>query len=734
MYNTFLTPSLTITGLPSTGFQLDGTGSSEDIFVPSTKINQELTQWAVTYGGAPDKGDIVNVMGAVGVHPQTLTETVAYLGMSRTDNSGSTSYGYWLLQHSVVISGGQLYISGTNTLATHTVNDVLVLSDFTNGGDVARIQIFRWNGTTTVPVYDLNGVNIADCRNAAADPIGCGRSNTGPITVTWPYYNKGVPGYTDTIPAGQFFEAGLNLSRLLQGFQGCYSSLVAFSSASFSDSSTLKDTVFSNLQTCGHINIDKMADPQSKETDVITYTVVITNDGPTLMHLLTLSDTLLGNLTNVLTTSTSCGTLDPLEACQFSYPYTVPVGAFTSMNPITNVAIAVYAPPSGAQYSQTIGSDVLVVELFKPGVIVTKTGPSVALPGETVIYTFTVQNVSSVAPSATITTAPSLVFTTSVPAFGTLTGGSYDTVLGNLTAAATAAGCDLLEFGEICTFTYSTTYPGTGALTNTVFFTYHPLAFPNTITGTASHVVDFLTATPTPTASPSPTSTDTPTVTPTATPTNTPTATPTDTPTATPTNTPTNTPTDTPTATPTDTPTNTPTATPTNTPTNTPTDTPTATPTDTPTNTPTATPTDTPTNTPTATPTDTPTATPTDTPTATPTDTPTNTPTATPTDTPTDTPTATPTDTPTATPTDTPTATPTDTPTATPTDTPTATPTDTPTTTPTATPTDTPTNTPTATPTDTPTATPTDTPTATPTDTPTATPTDTPTATPTDTP
>lgn len=72
-----------------------------------------------------------------------------------------------------------------------------------------------------------------------------------------------------------------------------------------------------------------------------------------------------------------------------------------------------------------------------------------------------------------------------------------------------------------------------------------------------------LSATPTPTSTP----TATPTNTPTATPTNTPTATPTATPTLTPTNTPTATPTNTPTATPTNTPTATPTATPTVTPT-----------------------------------------------------------------------------------------------------------------------------------------------------------------------
>lgn len=338
VYNKTLTPSLTLANITSVGFRLDGTGSNEDIFQPGSKINDELSAWSIASGSAPDKGDLVNAMGAIAVHPGTLTETLAYLGLSRTDNSGSTSYGFWLLQPSVAISGNQFYISGTNTLATHKVNDLLVLTDFSNGGDVARIQLFRWDGAGTSSLFDLNGVNIADCRNAPADPIGCGRSNTLPISVTWPYYNKGVSGFTSTVPIGQFFEAGVNLSRVLGGNQGCYSSLVAFSSASFSDSSSLKDTVLASLQTCAQIEMVKSAAPQSKEGDVITYTITMSNPGATLMRLHTFSDTLVGNLTNLVTSTTACGVLTPFETCSFSYGYVVPAGAYANTNPITNVA------------------------------------------------------------------------------------------------------------------------------------------------------------------------------------------------------------------------------------------------------------------------------------------------------------------------------------------------------------------------------------------------------------
>ena len=94
VYNKTLSPSLALANITSVGFRLDGTGSNEDIFQPGSKINDELSAWSFTSGGAPDKGDLVNSMGAIAVHPGTLTETLAYLGLSRTDNSGSTSYGF----------------------------------------------------------------------------------------------------------------------------------------------------------------------------------------------------------------------------------------------------------------------------------------------------------------------------------------------------------------------------------------------------------------------------------------------------------------------------------------------------------------------------------------------------------------------------------------------------------------------------------------------------------------
>lgn len=159
-----------------------------------------------------------------------------------------------------------------------------------------------------------------------------------------------------------------------------------------------------------------------------------------------------------------------------------------------------------------------------------------------------------------------------------------------------------------------------------------------------------ITATPTPSLTPTPPITLSPTFTPTVTLTKTPTRTPTRTPTKTPTRTFTLTPTRTPTRTPTYTPTRTPTDTPTvneteivtSTPTRTPSHTPSMTPTRTPTITPEP-PTDTPTDVPSASFTPSPTYTPTKKPTTTPTMTPTNADTFTPSPIPSDTPTLTPT-------------------------------------------------------------------------------------------
>jgi len=122
--------------------------------------------------------------------------------------------------------------------------------------------------------------------------------------------------------------------------------------------------------------------------------------------------------------------------------------------------------------------DSWTVNLFQPSVEVEKTGPVTTCIRD-IVYTFHINNTSS-------DDSPPLVLSSTV-----------DSILGDFTDEARAAGCDPLNPlppGESCHFTVPYFIPtGTDSpLTNTVTVTYHPEGFSNVITDTDAHTVILL--------------------------------------------------------------------------------------------------------------------------------------------------------------------------------------------------------------------------------------------------
>jgi uncharacterized repeat protein (TIGR01451 family) len=113
------------------------------------------------------------------------------------------------------------------------------------------------------------------------------------------------------------------------------------------------------------------------------------------------------------------------------------------------------------------------VELFQPAVQVTKGGDPLSKVGDTVTYTFRIDNNSS-------GDSPDLVLDS-----------ISDTVLGDLAASAPAA-CDQLASGAFCEFTvdYTILQTDPDPLPNTVTVHYHPTGFPNDISDSDDHSVD----------------------------------------------------------------------------------------------------------------------------------------------------------------------------------------------------------------------------------------------------
>ena len=127
-------------------------GAADDLFIPGSvekdgadttyfkgggsKDHHDLNDWA--WSGtdvAPDKDELLDVFAAV----YEADETIVYFGADKFDDSGDAQIGFWFFQDNVSLDADGTF----NGL--HTEGDVLVLSDFTNGGEVDLICVYEWN-------------------------------------------------------------------------------------------------------------------------------------------------------------------------------------------------------------------------------------------------------------------------------------------------------------------------------------------------------------------------------------------------------------------------------------------------------------------------------------------------------------------------------------------------------------------------------------------------------------
>ncbi|MDQ5840985.1 MAG: DUF11 domain-containing protein [Chloroflexota bacterium] len=212
------------------------------------------------------------------------------------------------------------------------------------------------------------------------------------------------------------------------------------------------------------ITVSKTGDALGKVTDPVSYSVTITNISPTVTaYKQSISDSLVGSLT----TSSGCGaSLAPGASCTISYSYTVKAG---DPDPLVNTATAVYDRSSDLSGMEVTASDTHSVNLFQPGITVTKTAtPASVGVGGTISYRISIRNTGSA-------DSPALVFDTIA-----------DSLQGNLKASCSTT----LAVGAECVITYTRPAGATaGQVCNTVSVTSHPDGFPNNITGSSTACV-----------------------------------------------------------------------------------------------------------------------------------------------------------------------------------------------------------------------------------------------------
>jgi hypothetical protein len=202
----------------------------------------------------PDKDEIVDAFVA-------RYGDVVYFGADRFANNGDAQMGFWFFRQAI----------GTNPDGTfsgvHEDGDILVLSNFTNGGGTVAVRVYQWNPPggpqDEFPDVDpedlINGTLVLLGGNAAArdcvvSPLGtndefCGTVNAVDIpsaNVPWEFTPKSGSG----IRAGELYEGGIDLAQL--GLENeCFASFLAETRASTSVDATLKDFVGGSFEACG---------------------------------------------------------------------------------------------------------------------------------------------------------------------------------------------------------------------------------------------------------------------------------------------------------------------------------------------------------------------------------------------------------------------------------------------------------------------------------------------------
>jgi hypothetical protein len=244
-----------------------------------SKDPQDINQWAwKDAGGLPDKDNLIHGFaarysrtGTVGTgncpngtdanggtfDPSVKCEVV-FFGSDRFDNSGDAQQGVWLFQKKIEL-GTNSVGGGSGFKGLHTLGDILVISDFSNGGGTATMTVYKWNPAKCVTGKEsgcgdanlelLKTSDAASCANVllGANDAFCGIVNSSNGTFApWDYTDKTG---NHTYLQGELYEGGINLSLLGLGGE-CFSTIGSETRSSTSTTATLKDFILEQFSQC----------------------------------------------------------------------------------------------------------------------------------------------------------------------------------------------------------------------------------------------------------------------------------------------------------------------------------------------------------------------------------------------------------------------------------------------------------------------------------------------------
>jgi len=242
-----------------------------------SKDENDVSSWKRTTTSAPDKNELLDAYAAV---YQAGGDTWVYFGADRFDNDGTAQIGFWFFQNDIGLSGSDF-------TGVHKDGDVLIISEYTNGGVVSTICAYTWdsagggsniaNAAGCDPATKTSHLNLvaagAECDVADGTFDICAVTNADTENAPWTFLNK--DGDTDFGP-GQFFEGGINLSDMFGGNAPCFGTFLAETRTSAETDAQLKDFALGDFDTCVPPTIETQsstgtADFGQQVTDTATF-------------------------------------------------------------------------------------------------------------------------------------------------------------------------------------------------------------------------------------------------------------------------------------------------------------------------------------------------------------------------------------------------------------------------------------------------------------------------------
>ena len=172
------------------------------------------------------------------------------------------------------------------------------MSEFTGGGDVSTVNVYRWNGGANGVLGETPVASGVDCRSGTTgtDDPACGAANRAPITTSWQTaaFTQN-PKVGNTVPTAQFFEAGINLTDENLGGK-CFNTFLADTRSSAELTATLFDFSGGQLGQCtsGTVTTPSITTPtlipasgtlSVTDSATVTVTGVTTFSGTVSFHL-----------------------------------------------------------------------------------------------------------------------------------------------------------------------------------------------------------------------------------------------------------------------------------------------------------------------------------------------------------------------------------------------------------------------------------------------------------------